>query len=830
MICQTYEIVCEGEGSQTICEGGDEPVIVVCNYDIDDSQVICYDKNVDLYGICIEALLVRNCNADFTIVFRYMEKSEDGKLKSLKKEVVVKEGQVVPGFHIHDTVQKDDKHEYRFMYWKLVRGNMTSSLNVLSDCTFVAVYDLIEMGNGDRQEIPTPKTMILEPDFPQSPFKNINCAYCKKYADGQCHCTYNLGFPRLMDKKDGGKNYPDEYVYVNCPYLQSKWRKNGGVEPVIEETDSSAGSLVRKVHEENDFDVATFLEIDDIELLLRALLKINIDIAHREYFLKLDLQGNRDWKYGYDIGSSVKNIVCHQNGAKDVIICEGEGKPIVCQDTSWIGKLSTGWQSFEPTVEFKFSNLHASNQVENGKLVCTSSIMEFPPSIVPINRDLMLDNGGISHNELFKYYDYVKSLNSVHQVRDVDSTDSVLEEITPLVDDNQRNYEIRPLRLYENSSIQSPIDANGFVRKGLNEIRRSQNQVRTFTSIVKKYRPIVMPKVRDIFNDCINDKSKFQVDLDNDYGIFGWCTIPSKTMVNMEYNEQSIIVPSSYDHANRVGGSNFLQLDRDFDDIYHIWDGQSLVSNIEDTWYYQYNTRDWTYFLKPFFQVNPNNDLYSFMIDSIPVEHKQYRPISSNHLNGVIFEKSNLGRLNDPSFGDIARTCKFLAKYHHNENNLKTLASRYTNMFSYAKLKDLTVDEIANEMNSRYGSSYVNGFPKDSFRYSDEDWIDDYDKTSSYVNFVSESKVNENSPIVCGDESEPIVWNDYDAPIMCYDKTLKYEYNLGHRHSIDDYDDESVWFYITMVSPIEDIGHAIEVEDIMPFVFWWSNRGASGIG
>ena len=75
---------------------------------------------------------------------------------------------------------------------------------------------------------------------------------------------------------------------------------------------------------------------------------------------------------------------------------------------------------------------------------------------------------------------------------------------------------------------------------------------------MKKYRPAFVPEVRDIFNSCLNNKSKYEVDMDNTYGIFGWCTIPSKTMVNMEYNEHTIFIPSSYDHHNRVGGDNFL--------------------------------------------------------------------------------------------------------------------------------------------------------------------------------------------------------------------------------------------------------------------------------
>lgn len=129
--------------------------------------------------------------------------------------------------------------------------------------------------------------------------------------------------------------------------------------------------------------------------------------------------------------------------------------------------------------------------------------------------------------------------------------------------------------------------------------------------MVKKYRPIVMPNVRDIFNDCINDKTKYEVDRDNDYGVFGWCTIPSKTMVNMQYNEQALVVPSSYDHHNRVGGANFLQMDKDFSRIYRNWVNGRDISTIKHSWYYLYSTRDWTYFLKPFFNVNVNNDVFS---------------------------------------------------------------------------------------------------------------------------------------------------------------------------------------------------------------------------
>jgi hypothetical protein len=80
------------------------------------------------------------------------------------------------------------------------------------------------------------------------------------------------------------------------------------------------------------------------------------------------------------------------------------------------------------------------------------------------------------------------------------------------------------------------------------------------------------------------------------------------------------------------------------------------------------------------------------------------------------------------SFLGIAASCQFLARYHHNENNLKVLAERYTNLLSYSELKELT---NKTDFNDVYGSQYTN-LPED-FRFPSSDWIDDYDKTSSFV-------------------------------------------------------------------------------------------------
>ena len=322
-----------------------------------------------------------------------------------------------------------------------------------------------------------------------------------------------------------------------------------------------------------------------------------------------------------------------------------------------------------------------------------------------------------------------------------------------------------------------------------------------------------MPEVKDIFNDNhAYSPTKYDADVDNNYGVFGWCTIPSKTMVNMEYNEGALYVPSSYDHHNRVSGSNFLQMDNDFKKVYRVEVSQEisnggarnwLEDNAKNTWAWLYNTRDWTYFAKPFFDVGRNNEVYSNQLDMFD---KDLWPDNSNHINGVVFEKSANARSEDLTFLGIVRSCKFLARYHHNENNLKTLAGWQGDVLGYSKLKELTCNSKFNDV---YGSK-LDTVP-DDFRYPlpfpDPDWIDDYNKTSSFVGLTNDK---------------------YDTPPE--GTGIKYEYNLGQQHAIDDFDEDSVWFYITMVSPLEELDSVIELEDIMPYVFWWENRGTENNG
>ena len=68
--------------------------------------------------------------------------------------------------------------------------------------------------------------------------------------------------------------------------------------------------------QENDFRQLSIMDIGDVKTLLNALLKINLDIAHQEYFLKIDVPEPSNWWYGYTTGSD--------------IMCVGEGDKVVC--------------------------------------------------------------------------------------------------------------------------------------------------------------------------------------------------------------------------------------------------------------------------------------------------------------------------------------------------------------------------------------------------------------------------------------------------------------------------------------------------------------------
>ena len=73
--------------------------------------------------------------------FRYFD--ENGEIE--ETSVMVEENKKIPYFHTHDTIAVGDgSNRMVFRYWKLASGNLSSSLTVMSDCVFEAIYDEIQ--------------------------------------------------------------------------------------------------------------------------------------------------------------------------------------------------------------------------------------------------------------------------------------------------------------------------------------------------------------------------------------------------------------------------------------------------------------------------------------------------------------------------------------------------------------------------------------------------------------------------------------------------------------------------------------------------------------
>ena len=663
-------IVCVAEGD-IIC---DETAPILClseggsDEDYYNHQIICQDDEGTEYGLHVDALVAEKVVQRLDVTFFWNERTEAGTLERKTMTLDVPEGTRLPKFHIVNQVVDGD-YTYVFRYWLLESGNMSSNMNVLSSCNLVAVYDKTKTEDfGSNEQDDEGKGSAKTPES-QAPVDSLDaCPHLLEGQDGDWHCSLCGLDPKSTN------------AYQGCPYisfLTHIYSPPAGQDRILKPY-----GIVRITH---------------VVHLMKALFKVNLDIAHKEFFYKNDAPEVTDWWYGYTVG--------------------------------------TKWFSFEPTVEVKFSNFHAANQPLNGRLICTEDPEAASDFMVhPVNKELEDDDGAIQYSDIHYFYDYWTSLKRPAVWSATAANNTNVNDISPNLDDDmQRLYQVLPLCLYENSTLQSPVDINDFIRRRIDVVSRSSTQVQTFTSILKKYRPVKMPKVRDIYNSCQGQDKKVLCDEKNDYGVFGWCTIPSKTMVDMEYNEGALYVPSTYDHHNRVGGSNFLQLDADLEGVYESTWG--YFGHLKDSWYYAYNTRDWTYFMKPFFNRGRNNDVFSQKVDEGKA-HSGIVPPNSNHLNGVIYEQvytleqNSSGTWymanNDPVFGDMVDACQFLARYHHGANNLKRL-SEMNDILSYENLRRLTM--VDGKCNMAYGSKFEGDLS--NMRFPLQDWVDDYDKTSS---------------------------------------------------------------------------------------------------
>ena len=125
-------IVCGEDGESIVCGEYDEPIVCV-----DDSGSSHYE------GV-VTARISNVTVSSFKVTFRYLD--ESGQYKEAIEHA--EQNQRLVPFHIHETAGSGRV----FRYWRLVSGNITSSLTVLSDCVFDAVYDVME----DNVEVPVP--------------------------------------------------------------------------------------------------------------------------------------------------------------------------------------------------------------------------------------------------------------------------------------------------------------------------------------------------------------------------------------------------------------------------------------------------------------------------------------------------------------------------------------------------------------------------------------------------------------------------------------------------------------------------------------------------
>ena len=444
------EIVCPTSGSDTmsgwtvLCGDGGE---IVCTSG-SSGTIVCQPDEVD-YTIPVHAYLIEEKTAEFGVTFLY--KDDSGADASHTQTVL--QNAHLPRFHIHNHYHDEQSgSNFYFRHWVLESGNLSSSLTVLSPLTFVAVYDEVKYLSEPSPSTDPEGQGSSTPPAEQSPVQSaFSCSHLGEYSDELAHTHDHYCKLCGLDPL----NYEDHFEELgDCPYVRILRELYGSQTP-------------KKAN--NDLKQSTMIEIEDISNLLKALFKVNIDIAHREYFLKIDVPEASNWWYGYTTGAVNTQLVC-ESGSQQICYNQFTDGDVVCVE-------SGNWISFEPMVELKFSNLHSDNQLdEEGNLICTTKSRADIPLIVPVNRELSFDpekNEVAQFNDLFYCYDYWKSWKGTH--KRLSSETGGIERTVVSIGDIQAFYEVRPLCLYQNTPLQSPTDVNDFVRHRLGEIDRRKD-------------------------------------------------------------------------------------------------------------------------------------------------------------------------------------------------------------------------------------------------------------------------------------------------------------------------------------------------------------------
>lgn len=124
-----------------VCGEHEEPI--VCGEH--DGPIVCVDgSGSSHYQGTVKARISNVTVSSFKVTFRYLD--ESGQYREAIEHA--EQNQRLVPFHIHETAESGRV----FRYWRLVSGNITSSLTIMSDCVFEGVYDVME----DHVEVPVP--------------------------------------------------------------------------------------------------------------------------------------------------------------------------------------------------------------------------------------------------------------------------------------------------------------------------------------------------------------------------------------------------------------------------------------------------------------------------------------------------------------------------------------------------------------------------------------------------------------------------------------------------------------------------------------------------
>ena len=172
---------------------------------------------------------LRAAGPTVTLTFRYMHETRDNMVGF--QETNVNAYTKVPSFHIHQEItfiENGKKYKYVFRYWKLEPGgNISSNREVLSNCTFSAVYDTVIVNDFTKSESVVNRRVITPSTTDtRTTTKTLTaCTYLSSGVnkDGLKYCT----FPGISPKPTGLSNGYPYRSGIGCPYIQMLKQING---------------------------------------------------------------------------------------------------------------------------------------------------------------------------------------------------------------------------------------------------------------------------------------------------------------------------------------------------------------------------------------------------------------------------------------------------------------------------------------------------------------------------------------------------------------------------------------------------------------------------